>query len=441
MRIDIGPGFTGYDIFQGVLDRIENAVIANNGGRLNLNLGNGFRLTLYGDFSSSDQSDWAFHSLELNSQQVQVFRAIQFTSAVPYRIDFTDFFSLSPSAMETFITQGDNYFYVWREGLVSTGSGDDTIASSTADTIDAEEGTDTLLVETNHLGPMIDVVNNEFVTIHGRQTTVIQNVELLGLYNRIYELIFGSDANDVLTTDGSSFSAYYVLVGGDGQDTITGGLRGDVIKGGDASDLIDGLLGRDQLFGDDGDDVIYGRGGRDNIYGQDGRDTLFGGAKNDVLFGGRGADSLIGGQGNDNLFASLGNDTLEGNQGEDTLIGWDGNDLLIGGNGADRLEAGSGQDTLIGGNGRDYFVLGAGPDTLIFDLSDGRNYVSSFRLGHDQIQFGGFEGMPDLSHLTFDDLAFRQKGSNTILNIGNTRIEFRDRDVEDIAVADHFLFL
>jgi Ca2+-binding RTX toxin-like protein len=290
---------------------------------------------------------------------------------------------------------------------------------------------------------MIDVVNNELVTTHEDEdhVTVIQNVELVEFEGRTYELIFGSDANDVLTTDGSSLSEFYVLVGGDGQDTLTGGLRGDAIKGGGGDDLINGLLGRDRLFGNDGDDVIYGRGGGDNLFGNDGRDTLFGGAKNDVLFGGRGSDSLIGGQGNDNLLASLGHDTLEGNQGEDTLIGWDGNDLLIGGNGADRLEAGSGQDTLIGGNGCDFFVLGAGPDTLIFDLSDGRNYVSSFRLGHDQIQFGGFEGLPDLSHLTFEDLEFRQRGSDTILNIGDTRIEFRDRDVEDIAISDHFLFL
>ena len=71
------------------------------------------------------------------------------------------------------------------------------------------------------------------------------------------------------------------LYGGDGNDTIWGGSRGD------------------RLFGDDGDDLIRARGGNDLVFGGNGNDTLHGGSRHDVLVGGAGSDSLQGSLGSD----------------------------------------------------------------------------------------------------------------------------------------------
>lgn len=65
------------------------------------------------------------------------------------------------------------------------------------------------------------------------------------------------------------------------------------------------LGGADTLSGGVRNDVLRGRGGDDHLSGGAGDDTLKGGAGNDVLDGGRGADLLVGGRGADTFrFAS-----------------------------------------------------------------------------------------------------------------------------------------
>ena len=54
--------------------------------------------------------------------------------------------------------------------------------------------------------------------------------------------------------------------------------------------------------------------------GGDGDDTLIGGLGNDELRGGEGRDFVRGGGGNDVIYASLGGDSLTGGAGEDTFV-------------------------------------------------------------------------------------------------------------------------
>jgi hypothetical protein len=69
------------------------------------------------------------------------------------------------------------------------------------------------------------------------------------------------------------------IIGGHGDDTLTGDANSNVIEGGDGSDLIDGGAGADQLFGEDGLDTIRAQdgfvdrvdcgGGLDGVTGDD----------------------------------------------------------------------------------------------------------------------------------------------------------------------------
>lgn len=142
------------------------------------------------------------------------------------------------------------------------------------------------------------------------------------------------------------------IVGGDGDDVITGDAKANTFWGG---------KGNDVLNGGDGADVLYGNEGYDVLNGGKGADTLYGNHGNDELHGGTGADELYGGLHNDELYGEGGNDLLDGGKGNDVLKGGMGNDTLI---------AGEGSDILTGGAGADSFVFNGGFDNVATDFSN-----------------------------------------------------------------------
>ena len=154
----------------------------------------------------------------------------------------------------------------------------------------------------------------------------------------------GRAGNDSL--DASRILASVTLIGGDGNDTLRGGISDDLLDGGD---------GNDRLVSGGGNDLLLGGSGNDSLDGGDGDDTLNAGA---------GDDSLIGGFGNDHLLGAAGNDVLDGGDGDDVLFGQLGNDILRGGKGNDQLSGGAGNDSLLGLEGNDTLVGGSGIDTL-----------------------------------------------------------------------------
>ena len=96
-------------------------------------------------------------------------------------------------------------------------------------------------------------------------------------------------------------------------------------------------------------------------------DTLIGGAGNDTLSGADSDDLLVGNAGDDLMGGGGGNDTLLGGAGRDTLDGGNGNDTVDGQGGADTLSGGEGDDTIVwdGQNdGDDTILTDAGGDTL-----------------------------------------------------------------------------
>jgi hypothetical protein len=99
----------------------------------------------------------------------------------------------------------------------------------------------------------------------------------------------------------------------------------------DVSLAVVGGLGNDRISGSAATDLINGEAGSDLLFGGGGADVIAGDAGNDRIFGGAGADNMTGGDGLDRFFGNLGddaNDTLDGGGGTDQYDGKDPLDVL-----------------------------------------------------------------------------------------------------------------
>ena len=248
--------------------------------------------------------------------------------------------------------------------------------------------------------------------------------------------------NDALITD-PNLRAPMTIIGGRGDDTLSGGG------------------GRTMLYGGRGDDELNGGSGRDTLIGGDGSDTLSGGRRNDVYvwagptgdevdtvleYARRGADTFDFGASGGPVNADLGNadqlarqavtgddgativrvvrtldglaeslenvigtpanDTLAGNAAGNYLDGQAGNDRLDGAGGPDQLIGGAGNDSLTvaartaatGGDGDDEFYVPPDVSVAKTDLPTlsgdaGRDVQVTFAAGGNVQMLGGVEEM------------------------------------------------
>ncbi len=104
-------------------------------------------------------------------------------------------------------------------------------------------------------------------------------------------LVIGSGADD--TFDRSSSNDETCIIGGDGDDTLTGGRRDDIILAGNGNDVVYGDNGRDEIYGGAGVDWLFGENGNDTLYGEGDMDFIFGGNGSDVCYGGDGFDWIF----------------------------------------------------------------------------------------------------------------------------------------------------
>ena len=266
-----------------------------------------------------------------------------------------------------------------------------------------------IVTDTNPVAPNSPVV----VTLNG-VASVFNEAAIAGVK------FWGHGGHDSFS---SGLARPVIAYGGDGNDTLHGGLTGrPALRPGrgrrhrrarrerldlrrdaqrlagrrDRQRLHDRPQGNDSILGGDGNDKLYGYIGNDTIRGGDGNDTLsgwdgaddlFGDAGNDKLYGHTGNDDLDGGTGNDQMYGSTGNDLLIGGDGNDTLSGSDGNDLLYGREGNDKLYGHDGRDGLMGGNGIDV-VNGGNHSDRYLTIGDHAE-ISSMAGGDATIQFGG----------------------------------------------------
>jgi len=130
----------------------------------------------------------------------------------------------------------------------------------------------------------------------------------------IYEVYSGTDVIDggagIDTLDYSGASTYRVTINlqtgiqydnrsTPSNDTVTGienvvgGSGNDTMTGNDVANMLKGNSGNDALYGQGGNDTLIGDAGTDTLRGEDGDDLLYGGAGLDTLYGGLGADAFV----------------------------------------------------------------------------------------------------------------------------------------------------
>lgn len=171
------------------------------------------------------------------------------------------------------------------------------------------------------------------------------------------------------------------IIGGSGNDQLSGTSDGDFIVGLAGHDKLSGLGGNDTLDGGDGDDTLNGGDGDDLLDTGNGNSLVYGGAGNDLVYGGDGKDSIVGGDGDDTLSSGGGSDTIQGGDGKDALFAYGGegsHSELDGGDDDDYLRAAVGDYLLLGGRGNDFLeVWGAGNSTLRGDSGNDVMFVHS----------------------------------------------------------------
>ena len=234
------------------------------------------------------------------------------------------------------------------DDIIFGGRGDDQVRGGEgADELHGGSGSDTLLYDTDTVGVTVNLATGA---------------------------ASGGDAT------GDTFTSFENVVGGLGNDDLTGDANDNTIWGRDGDDVIDGGAGNDRIYGEGGADAIDGGDGIDlvlydhdttgvtvnletgtgsggeaegdtfdnieNVLGGHGDDTITGDSNNNVLWGRDGMDVINGGAGDDVLYGDGGNDTLSGGAGNDTLFGGDGDDILTSGTGADTIDGGDGSDTI-----------------------------------------------------------------------------------------------
>ena len=317
--------------------------------------------------------------------------------------------------------------------LLNGGAGSDTINGGTGlDTADFSDKSSSLNIALN--------AGRSTVTVDGETDTLIS-----------IENLKGGSGSDKLSGD----SADNVLAGGSGNDILKGGAGSDTIEGGDGSDTADFSDKTTALtitlnssstsirIGNETDTLVS----IENLIGGSGNDTITGDASTNILNGGSGNDTLSGGGGDDQLIGGSGNDTYiisgyvsvqmveSSNQGTDTVqidknfslasisnienltltdsaIQGTGNDVnnTINGNTQDnRLDGGAGNDTLLGGDGSDILIGGSGNDTL-----DGGNGIDSIDYSDRSAGITVF-----LNRSTNATVAIGGKAEDTIRNIEN----------------------
>ena len=218
-----------------------------------------------------------------------------------------------------------------------------------------------------------------------------------------------ASANDGGPSDGAPGARDRLLevegvVGGTGNDTITGTANRDMLMGGLGGDTLNGAQSNDTICGD-GSIILFADAmsmiascstsaapatTNDVINGGDGADLITGDRGADTLDGGPGVDTASWSEKSSRVVVTLGSgldgqvDTdpaLAGNQPEGDVVGTDVENA-VGGNGNDSLTGNGQRNHLLGGPGEDSLNGLAGDDQLCGDSTTFWSFVQAgFGLG------------------------------------------------------------
>lgn len=158
------------------------------------------------------------------------------------------------------------------------------------------------------------------------------------------DYLTGGDANDVIFGKAGADA----VLAGKGDDIVQGGEGKDSLIGGagiDTLDYRDKTEGIGVALDAQGGALVFVAGVKEDTV--EGFENVIGGAGNDVMTGNAIRNNLAGGDGDDRLKGQGGNDTLAGGDDRDHLDGGAGNDTIAGGRGRDVLIGGADSDTFV----------------------------------------------------------------------------------------------
>ncbi len=260
---------------------------------------------------------------------------------------------------------------------INGGDGNDTITGSAAadviiggsgnDTLNGSGGNDTFRVGASdgfdafNGGDGADTVqaadDNVAIGLMGNYANGVETFSAAGFSGVTIQGDWTSQSLDFSATTLDGIASVH---GGDGNDTITGSVAGDVLIGGSGNDTVRGF---------DGDDTVIGGSGADRLDGGAGIDTA------DYSASAAGVTvSLVvgavntGGDAQGDQLSTIEN--LVGSALADALTGDLNANLISGGGGNDTISAGGGDDVLRGGAGADQMTGGDGFDTADYSLSE-----------------------------------------------------------------------
>jgi hypothetical protein len=235
-------------------------------------------------------------------------------------------------------------------------------------------------------------------------TVTCQNVTPSDLTQSIS--VTGKDGEDTITlAPGTDVGAS--LVGGNGNDVLTGGTQTDVLEGREGNDTLNGGGGNDYLLPGYGTDHVDGGGGNDRIEQQSSAgeaDVLGGGANDDSIWSqGGGTTQFDGGPGDDLLVQSVFTSgvpvVMSGGEGEDdaTLGNGSGQGIAV------SLDDQANDGPLTGGtsnvhsdvenlntdSGPDVIVGSPGPNIIRSDTINFNGFLTDTAPGNDMIDPGG----------------------------------------------------
>lgn len=173
------------------------------------------------------------------------------------------------------------------DDTVTGGAGNDTIfGNANADTLDGGggddfmdggSGHDSLYGNTGH-DTLIGGSGDDILDGWSGSDTVsygyTSNNLRINLSEAGNDYEYDGNTTNILYTD--NVSNIETIIGGTGNDRLTGANNANFIRGGDGSDTIDGQGGADTLWGDGGNDHFYAQDTvQDLIDGGSGTDTMF----------------------------------------------------------------------------------------------------------------------------------------------------------------------
>ncbi len=243
------------------------------------------------------------------------------------------------------------------------GGGDDTIAGGAGDDtyaydLDAAAGSDLITEKTDEGSDTFDFsATTGFAVTVSLATPSAQTVSSGKLTLTL------SDGDIEVMAD-----TFENVIGGSGNDSLTGNALDNVLTGGPGNDLMTGAAGND-TYRFDADAILGSDTINDSGVSADLLDfsataaaitVNLATATSQVVVVGKLSLTLSSATTIENVTGGSGADTITGNTLANTLIGGGGGDSMSGSDGGDRIEGGADNDALTGGSGNDTFVFGDG---------------------------------------------------------------------------------